>query len=136
MYDGVHPVLETSQPSKDILEYCDLQVEIAQTNSIRLILSVNDIHSNLNNKSLLKWGLENLNRIIECKDNEEKLNNLKNTLGSKPLHKYKKLLKILKDNDLNLDIFDIIIPPGFKTQKLSNEFARKVYDTLDNVDNL
>ena len=136
MYDGVHPVLETSQPSKDILEYCDLDVEIAQTNSIRLILSVNDMHSNLNNESPLKWGLENLNEIIECEDDKEKLNNLKNTLGSQPLHKYKKLLKILKDNDLNLDIFDIIIPPGFKTQKLSNEFARKVYDTIDNVDNL
>ena len=31
MYYGVHSVLETSQPSKDILEYCDLQIEIKQT---------------------------------------------------------------------------------------------------------
>ena len=133
MYDGIYPVLETSKPSNDILEYCDLQVKFAQTNSIRLILSVNDIHSNFN-ESFLKWGLENLNEIIECEDDKEKLNNLKNTLWSQPIHKYKKLLKILKDNNLNLDIFDIIIPPGFKTQKLSHEFARKVYDTSDTVD--
>ena len=50
-----------------------------------------------------------------------------------PFLMYKKLLKILKDNELNLDIFHSIIPKGFKTQNLSNDFANKVYPIIKDI---
>lgn len=53
------------------------------------------------------------------------------TMGNQPIFKYKKLLKVLKDNKLNLGMYDSVAPNGFKPQCLSSEFAKKVYEVID-----
>lgn len=135
MFDGIHPVHKKSSPTQDILYYSDPQVEIVQTHSLKIILSADDSQSKFLDDTPLKRGLENFNEIISCGDDKVKLNNLMKNMGAQPIFRYKKLLKILKDNDLNLDLYHSIIPKGFKTQKLSNEFAKKVYDIIDKSDN-
>lgn len=134
MFDGVHPVNKKASPTQDILEYSDPQVEIVQTSSLKIILSVADSQSKFSDDTPLKRGLENFNEIISCGDDKVRLSNLIKNMGTQPIFRYKKLLKILKDNDLNLDMYHSIIPIGFKTQNLSNEFAKKVYDIIDNTD--
>lgn len=134
MFDGSHPVNKKSAPTPDILNYSDPQIEIVQTNSLKIILSVADNQTRLSDNTPLKRGLENFNEIISCGDDRVKLSNLMEKIGVQPIFRYKKLLKILKDNDLNLDMYHSIIPKGFKTQKLSNEFAKKVYKVIDKSD--
>lgn len=134
MFDGVNPVNKKASPTQDILNCSDPQVEIIQTNSLKIILSVADSQSKFSDETHLKRGLKNFNEMISCGDDKSKLKHLIKNMGTQPVFRYKKLLKILKDNDLNLDMYHSIIPKGFKTQKLSNEFAKKVYDVIDNAD--
>lgn len=134
MYDGSHPVNKKSSPTQDILNCSDPQVEIVQTNSLKIILSVQDSQSRFSDDTILKRGLGNFNKIISCGDNKEELNNLMENMGVQPIFRYKKLLKTLKDNDLNLDLYHSIIPKGFETQKLSNDFAKRVYEVIDKSD--
>ena len=78
---------------------------------------------------------EYLNEIIECGDNEGLLLDKMKTMGNQPIFKYKKLLKVLKDNKLNLGMYDSVAPNGFKPQHLTSEFAEKVYKVIDDTKN-
>ena len=57
------------------------------------------------------------------------------TIGNQPIFKYKKLLKVLKDNKLNLGMYDSVASNGFKPQHLTSEFAEKVYKVIDDTKN-
>lgn len=52
-------------------------------------------------------------------------------IGNQPIFKYKKLLGILKNRNMDLEMYYLVIPKGFETQKLTNDFARKVYQVID-----
>ena len=73
----------------------------------------------------------NLNDIISCGDDEGLLLSMMKKMGNQPIFKYKKLLGILKNKNLDLDMYYSVIPEGFETQKLTNEFAKKVYEVID-----
>lgn len=133
MYDGIHPVDNKAMPSQDIIDYSDFDVEIVETNSLKIILSVGENREKITYDSPIYFGLKNLMDIISCGEDKEKINELMKSIGVPPFLMYKKLLKILKDNDLNLDIFHSIIPKGFKTQNLSNDFANKVYPIIEDI---
>ena len=133
MYDGVHPVGEKSVPSKEIIDYSDFDVEIVETNSLKILLSVDEKKNKISFDSPVYTGFKNLIEIISCGDDKEKLNEFMGKIGVQPVLRYKKLLKILTDNELNLDIFRSIIPKGFVPQNLSIEFANKVYPVIDEL---
>ena len=104
-----------------------------------LIKNPNDLSVKANANSLkdrlhqlnVELALENLNDIISCGDNEELLLDKMKTMGTQPIFKYKNLLKILKNNKLNLDMYKSVAPKGFEPQCLSSEFAKKVYEVID-----
>lgn len=131
MYDGKTPVKKKSSINNSILSSAVLQVDAVEMGSLILFVSSANNQSSLNNESYLKRGLENLNDIISCGDNEELLLDKMKTMGTQPIFKYKNLLKILKNNKLNLDMYKSVAPKGFEPQCLSSEFAKKVYEVID-----
>lgn len=135
MYDGTNPVKKGSSLSKSIANNIALQVDAAESGSLILFVSSKSDQTVLNDDSYLKKGLEYLNEVIECGDNEGLLLDKMKTMGNQPIFKYKKLLKVLKDNKLNLGMYDSVAPKGFKPQHLTSEFAEKVYKVIDDTKN-
>lgn len=131
MFDGINKVKKRSSMKRRISNNTTLQVDAIEAGSLILFVSSKEEQTSLNNESHLKRGLSNLNEIISCGDNERLLLSMMKKMGNQPIFKYKKLLGILKNNNLNLDMYYSVIPKGFKTQKLSNNFAREVYKVID-----
>lgn len=131
MFDGTNRVKKRSSMNKIISNGTTLQVDAIEAGSLILFVSSKEEQASLNNDSYLKRGLNNLNEIISCGDNEELLLSMMKKMGNQPIFKYKKLLGILKNKNLDLDMYYSVIPDGFKTQKLTTNFAKKVYKVID-----
>jgi hypothetical protein len=129
--EGIPSQEKINVMNNSILSSAVLQVDAVEMGSLILFVSSANNQSSLNNESYLKRGLENLNDIISCGDNEELLLDKMKTMGTQPIFKYKNLLKILKNNKLNLDMYKSVAPKGFEPQCLSSEFAKKVYEVID-----
>lgn len=131
MFDGTNRVKKRASMNKEIGNNTTLQVDAIETGSLILYVSSKEEQTSLGNDSYLKRGLKNLNEIISCGDNEELLLSMMEKMGNQPIFKYKKLLGILKNRDIDLEMYYSIIPEGFETQKLTNDFAKKVYKVID-----
>lgn len=131
MFDGVNRVKKRSSMNKIISNNTMLQVDAIEAGSLILFVSSKDDQTSLDNETYLKRGLVNLNEIISCGDNEELLLSMMEKMGNQPIFKYKKLLGILKNKSLDLDMYYSVIPEGFETQNLTNSFASKVFHVID-----
>lgn len=134
MFDGTHPVKKGSSTNVEVTNNVTLQVDAVETGSLILFVSSKEKQASLENESYLKRGLNNINNIISCGDDKNKLFNVMENMGSQPLFKYKELLKILSNDNLNLDLYSSVMPKGFKTQKISNDFAKKVYNVFNETE--
>lgn len=135
MFDGTNRVKKRSSISKFVENNATLQVDAIESGSLILFVSSKDNQTTLDNNSYLKRGLTNLNEIISCGDDENLLLAMMEKMGNQPIFKYKKLLSILKNRNLNLDLYYSVIPDGFETQNLTNEFANKVFKVIDDSNN-
>ena len=131
MFDGINRVKKRSSMNKLISNNTTLQVDAIESGSLSIYVSSKEEQASLNNETYLQRGLMNLNDIISCGDDERLLLEMMKKIGNQPIFKYKKLLGILKNKNLNLDMYYSVIPEGFETQKLTNEFAKKVYKVID-----
>ena len=131
MFDGTNRVKKRSSMNKIISNNTTLQVDAIEAGSLILFVSSKEEQTILGNESYLKRGLSNLNEIISCGDDEMLLLSMMEKMGNQPIFKYKRLLGILKNKNIDLDMYYSVIPEGFQTQKLSNDFAKKVYKVID-----
>lgn len=133
LYDGIHPVQEDSSLNMDLLNNTNLNIASIQSGSLKILVSASDYQTKFSDNSDLKNALKNFNEIIECSDDEDSIYQLMEKIGMKPIFEYKELLRVLTTEKLNLDMYPSVHPEGFETQKLSNDFANKVFDTFNNA---
>lgn len=134
LYDGIHPVQEDSSSSNvDLLNNTNLDIASVQSGSLKILVSASDSQTKFGDTSDLKTALKYFNDIIKCNDDENSIYQLMEKIGMKPIFGYKELLKVLTVENLNLDMYSHVKPLGFETQKLSNEFANKVFNTFSNA---
>ena len=134
LYDGIHPVqYDSSSNNVELLNNTNLDIASVQSGSLKILVSASDSQTKFGDTSDLKTALKYFNEIIKCNDDENSFYQLMEKIGMAPIFEYKELLKVLMTEKLNLDMYSYVKPIGFETQKLSNEFANKVFTTFNNA---
>lgn len=109
---------------KEIWDISQLDLVATTTGSFRMIVTS---HEPQLGDSVPKQCLQRLNSLTDCKDDKEKIKQISKDIGTRPMKKYQKLMEIIFKNKVSLKMYDLIIPAGFYTRKITAELAKKIY---------
>ncbi len=131
MFDGKKPIKKGASLDLGIKESTNLQVDAVSTGSLVLLVSPKDNQSTIVGGSHIENSLTQINRIIDCGEDKEKITSVMKEIGTQPIYKYKNLLYKLEKDDLTLDICYSLGPEGFEKRTLTSEFATKVHKVIE-----
>jgi len=103
------------------------------TDSFRVILSS---HEPQIGESPAKKSLRCFNDLLECGDNKEAIKEVSSKLGKRVLKKYKQFLNIIYRNNAIIRMYDNSASQDLRPQKITSELTRKIYDVIDEVENV
>lgn len=117
----------------DVQNASRLDLVAIAAGSCRVILSS---HEPQLNESSAKTALRRFNDLIECGYDKDALKNFMpdQTNGKHILKNYKKFLKLIYENNANIIMYDANASKNFHPQKITRESAKKIYDTIIEVE--
>lgn len=117
--------------SADVQNASRLDLVAVATGSFRVILSS---HEPQLYESSAKTALRHLNDLIECGDNRAAIKEFTSGFERKVLIDYKKFLKLIYKNNANIIMYDTNASEDLRTQKITSELAKKIYDSIIEVE--
>ena len=100
------PLRRNSTISSQIINNSQVNLVATAGGSFRIILnSPQKVFFDVDNaESVIKHAFSDINELIECGENREALEAQESKLGSKKINAYKKLLNLLYEKDMNMEI--------------------------------
>lgn len=118
--------------SNEIKMMSQLNCEMTTASSFRIIISTNPAFDQAPAIS----ALTRLNHLIECKDDIEKLKELKKVVGIRVIKRYKDFIQVLSLNKANITFYDKIGKKYFSTTKLPKELSNNIYQVIKKVEEI
>ncbi len=115
----------------DVLRASRLDLVAITGGSVRVILSS---HEPQLNESSAKTSLRCFNDLIECGDNKTAIKELSSKLGKRVLMKYKDFLEMIYKNNATITMYDKSTSENFRSQKITSELAKKIYNVIIEVE--
>lgn len=119
--------------SKEILDASRLDLVATTAGSFRFVLSS---HQPQLGESIAKRALQQFTNLTDCEDDKDKIKNMTKNLGLRSMKKYQKLLEILYKNNVDIRMYDKIIPEGFHTKEITSDLAKRIYYVISEVSEL
>ncbi len=124
------PTIKGTIPA-DVLKASRLDLIAIAAGSFRVILSS---HEPQIAESSAKTALRYFNDLIECGYDKAAIKELSSKFGKRVLMKYKEFLEIIYKNNANIIMYDKNAFENFRTQKITSELAKKIYDVIIEVE--
>ena len=123
------PTVKSTIP-KEILDASRLDLVATTVGSFRFILSS---HQPQLGESIAKRALQQFTNLTDCEDDKDKIKNMTENLGIRAIRKYQKFLEVLYKNNVNVKMYDKIIPEGFHTKEITSDLAERIYNVISEV---
>jgi len=117
---------------QDIINATTLGLREAKVGSLRLSLIIDPLKTDDQKRfvTLIETAIDNLNTLISCGTDKELIKRQTKILGTQCIDKYKDFVEVVSKQKTDLLLFDEEKPKGFKTQKITNDFAESVYQVI------
>jgi hypothetical protein len=117
----------------EILRASQLDLVATGIGSFRFIVSS---HEPQITDSSAKMAFQRFSDLIECEDDRDKIRVVSDELGKRVIIKYRDFLESLYKNKADILLYDKVTTGNFKTQKISSELAKRIYDVILEAENI
>jgi len=118
--------------SSEIRAMSQLNAEMTTAGSFRVIISANPAFDNPPSIQ----ALNKVNDLIECKDDLEKIKEMRKIVGARVIKNYKDFIHVLSSNKADLTLYDKCGTKMFSTKKISKELSNNIYRVIKEVEEL
>jgi len=118
--------------SSEIRAMSQLNAEMTTAGSFRVIISANPAFDDP--PSIL--ALSKVNDLIECRDDLNKIKEMRKIVGARVIKNYKDFIHILSSNRANLTFYDKCGTKMFSTRKIPKELSNNIYRVIKEVEEL
>jgi hypothetical protein len=85
---------------------------------------------------LYREALRQLNDMIDCRDDKQKIREKRKQIGPRAFNKYKGLLKVLNENNTGIKMYQQYGKEYVTPNHLNREETRKIWDVLEEIEKM